>query len=154
MLLVSKICSAILLAVLRLLAGLLPLKVHRKLEKWSSQGGGQNGSRRRDRVEIFLSMFLCFGAGLLLSTCFVHMIPEVRTSFVQASKVGDWPLLVLYPFAEVVICIGFFAVYLLEEMGEKMIKHDPPEENAHEMERSKSQSLLGLEIDGHQRKKQ
>lgn len=77
MLLVSKICSAILLAVLRLLAGLLPLKVHRKLEKWSSQGGGQNGSRRRDRVEIFLSMFLCFGAGLLLSTCFVHMIPEV-----------------------------------------------------------------------------
>lgn len=152
MLLVSKICSAILLAVLRLLAGLLPLKVHRKLEKWSSQGGGQNGSRRRDRVEIFLSMFLCFGAGLLLSTCFVHMIPEVRTSFVQASKVGDWPLLELYPFAEVVICIGFFAVYLLEEMGEKMIKHDPPEENAHEMERSKSQSLLGLEIDGHQRK--
>jgi zinc transporter 1/2/3 len=77
MLLVSKICSAVLLAVFRLFAGLLPLKVHRKLEKWSRRGEGQNGSQRRDRVEMFLSMFLCFGAGLLLSTCFVHMVPEV-----------------------------------------------------------------------------
>jgi zinc transporter 1/2/3 len=77
MLLISKICSAVLLAVFRLFAGLLPLKVNRKLEKWSRRGEGQNGSRRRDRVEMFLSMFLCFGAGLLLSTCFVALIPEV-----------------------------------------------------------------------------
>ena len=77
MLLTSKICSAVLLAAFRLLAGLLPLKVNRKLEKWSRCGENQSGNRRRDRVEMFLSMFLCFGAGLLLSTCFVHMIPEV-----------------------------------------------------------------------------
>lgn len=75
----------------------------------------------------------------------------MRVSFVQASKVGGWPLLEQYPFSEIVICIGFFAVYLLEEMGEKMIKHDPPEETAHEIAKSKSQSLLGLEI-GNQRR--
>lgn len=80
MLLVSKICSAILLAVLRLFAGLLPLKVHRKLEKWGQRSEGQHGARRRERVDLFLSMFLCFGAGLLLSTCFVHMVPEVKIS--------------------------------------------------------------------------
>ncbi len=66
-------------------------------------------------------------------------------SFVQASKVGNWPILEQFPFAEIVICIGFFAVYLLEELGEKLIKHDPPEETGHEMVPAKSQSLLGLD---------
>jgi zinc transporter 1/2/3 len=75
MLLVDKICSAVLLAVIRLFAGLLPLKVHGKLEKCLSEG--QSGIRRRGRIELILSIFLCFGAGLLLSTCFIHMLPEV-----------------------------------------------------------------------------
>lgn len=90
MLLVSKICAAILLAVLRLFAGLIPLKVCRKLDKWAGKPGGdgaavdpdaiaayQQQKRRRKRIDLFLSVFLCFGAGLLLSTCFIHMIPEV-----------------------------------------------------------------------------
>lgn len=77
MLLVSKICAAVLLAVLRLLAGLLPLKIHRKLTKWSQDEEEITGKRRRERIDAFLSIFLCFGAGLLLSTCFVHMFPEV-----------------------------------------------------------------------------
>ncbi len=88
MLLVSKICSAVLLAVLRLIAGLLPLKVHRTLEKWSRHSEGQHGTRRRERVELFLSMFLCFGAGLLLSTCFVHMVPEVNNSLVISNELS------------------------------------------------------------------
>lgn len=82
MLLVSKICAAILLAGLRLLAGLIPLKVYRKLDKWGRKGDlkaaeKQTVNKRRQRVDLFLSIFLCFGAGLLLSTCFIHMIPEV-----------------------------------------------------------------------------
>lgn len=80
-LLVSKICSAILLAALRLLAGLLPLKVYQRLEKWRLEGDSKDqhaGRRRSQRIDMFLSMFLCFGAGLLLSTCFIHMIPEVN----------------------------------------------------------------------------
>ena len=90
MLLVSKICAAILLAILRLFAGLIPLKVYRKLEKWAGKQGDaapcgdpdsiaahEQQKRRRKRIDLFLSVFLCFGAGLLLSTCFIHMIPEV-----------------------------------------------------------------------------
>ncbi len=82
MMLVSKICAAILLAVLRLGAGLLPLKVYQKLDKWSQRGDikateKQTINKRRKRVDLFMSVFLCFGAGLLLSTCFIHMIPEV-----------------------------------------------------------------------------
>jgi len=135
-LLVSKICSAILLAVLRLLAGLLPLKVYRKLNKWGRRGdkvGEQN--RRKKRIDLFLSLFLCFGAGLLLSTCFIHMIPEVRESFEEAAALGEWPILEQFPFAETVVCLGFFAVYLFEELGERLIsKHNKKaaEEKPHE----------------------
>ena len=75
MLLASKICSAILLAALRLFSGLLPLTVYHKLEEWCRTGEG--GSRRRELIGRCLSIFLCFGAGLLLSTCFIHMMPEV-----------------------------------------------------------------------------
>ena len=63
---------------------------------------------------------------------------------------GEWPILEQFPFAEIVICIGFFAVYLLEELGEKMIKHEPPvERNTHGMIPAKSQSLLGLDSNQH-----
>jgi len=121
-LLVSKICAAILLAVLRLVAGLLPLKVYRKLNKWGRRGDKvDDQNKRKKRIDLCMSIFLCFGAGLLLSTCFIHMIPEVRESFEEAAKSGHWPILEKFPFAEGVVCLGFFAVYLLEELGEKMI---------------------------------
>lgn len=82
--LVSKICAAILLSIFRLGAGLLPLKVYRKLEKWSEKGDlkaveKRTVNKRKQRVDLLLSIFLCFGAGLLLTTCFLHLIPEVKT---------------------------------------------------------------------------
>ena len=83
MVLISKICAAILLAAVRLFAGLIPLKVYQKLDKWGRRGDIKAAekktiNKRRQRVDLFLSVFLCFGAGLLLSTCFIHMIPEVN----------------------------------------------------------------------------
>ena len=47
----------------------------------------------------------------------------MRNSFILASKAGDWPFLISYPFAETIICVGFFAVYLLEELGERLASH-------------------------------
>ncbi|EFX71838.1 hypothetical protein DAPPUDRAFT_308636 [Daphnia pulex] len=128
MMLVSKICAAILLAVLRLGAGLLPLKVYQKLDKWSQRGDlkaaeKQTINKRRKRVDLFMSVFLCFGAGLLLSTCFIHMIPEVRDSFDKVIKSGQYPALEQFPFPEAIVVLGFFAVYLFEELGELLMGH-------------------------------
>jgi len=46
---------------------------------------------------------LCFGAGILLATSLVHILPEVRED--MASN-----------FAEIVFCIGFLIVYLSDEL--------------------------------------
>lgn len=45
----------------------------------------------------------------------------MRNSFILASNAGDWPILEQYPFSEWVICAGFFAVYLMEELGERLV---------------------------------
>lgn len=143
MMLVNKICAAILLVGLRLIAGLLPLKVYRKLDKWGQRGDlkaaeKQTVNKRRKRVDLFLSVFLCFGAGLLLSTCFIHMIPEVRDSLDKVIRSGEYPVLEQFPFAEGIVCLGFFAVYLFEELGELLTGH------GHSKKTKKKTNTVGL----------
>jgi hypothetical protein len=56
-----------------------------------------------------------------------------------------------FPFAETVICLGFFVVYLLEELGERFMvhEHDTNEEKKHQqisnLDDPKSQALLTKE---------
>nr|NP_001299214.1 zinc transporter ZIP2 [Papilio xuthus]BAM20083.1 zinc/iron transporter [Papilio xuthus] len=58
------------------------------------------GARRRH--PLFISTLLCFGAGVLLSTSLVHMLPEAREK--------------LPKYSELMLCIGFFIVYFVDEM--------------------------------------
>lgn len=65
---------------------------------------------------------------------------------------GGWPTLEKYPFAEIVVCLGFFTVYLLEELGERMMKsrkkrseHQPIEGKTIAVEPSRSQPLLAVD---------
>jgi len=51
--------------------------------------------------KLLLSCALCFGAGVLLATATLHVLPEVR---------GGLP-----DYAELVFCCGFLALYLVEE---------------------------------------
>ena len=46
---------------------------------------------------------------------------QVRESIDKATKSGHWSILEQFPFSEVVICLGFFAIYLLEELGQMCI---------------------------------
>ena len=41
----------------------------------------------------------------------------------KAAKSGNWEALEDFPFAEAVVCLGFFAVYLLEELGGFLMGH-------------------------------
>lgn len=58
----------------------------------------------RNNYPLFLSTLLCFGAGVLLSTSMVHMLPEIRKSLANYSE-----------YAELFFCAGFFVLYCIDE---------------------------------------
>ncbi|XP_052866751.1 zinc transporter ZIP3 [Anopheles cruzii] len=58
--------------------------------------------RNHVRYPRLLSFLLCFGAGVLLATAIVHMLPEIRSSLGQ--------------YAEIVFCGGFFFMYSIDEL--------------------------------------
>ncbi|XP_058173352.1 zinc transporter ZIP3 [Anopheles ziemanni] len=58
--------------------------------------------RNRQRHPGMLSFLLCFGAGVLLATSIVHMLPEIREALNQ--------------YAEIVFCTGFFLMYAMDEL--------------------------------------
>lgn len=57
--------------------------------------------RNRRRFPFSTSLMLCFGAGILLATALVHMLPDVRRTMPDN--------------AEVYFCAGFFFVYFIDE---------------------------------------
>lgn len=60
-------------------------------------------------------MLLCFGGGVLLFTTFLHLAPEVRQSVERHQASGQMFTLGSLSVAELLFCIGFFVVYLVEE---------------------------------------
>lgn len=59
--------------------------------------------RNRERFPALISFLLCFGAGVLLATALVHMLPEVRDA--------------LKEYAEIIFCLGFFLIYAVDELS-------------------------------------
>lgn len=55
----------------------------------------------RQRHPLLVSCLLCFGGGVLLSTALVHMLPEAKEKLENA---------------ELLFCVGFFIVYLVDEV--------------------------------------
>ena len=89
----------------------------------------------------FSGIVLCFGGGVLISTVFIHMLGEVcrmylfeedenifetkkvRESLERASNMGMMPSALLeleYPFAELLLCVGFLFILLIESVVHKM----------------------------------
>ncbi|KFB45855.1 AGAP002624-PA-like protein [Anopheles sinensis] len=83
----AKLLAIVVLGVGSFLCGVLPL--------YCSQ-------RNRQRHPGMLSFLLCFGAGVLLATSIVHMLPEIRAA--------------LNEYAEIVFCTGFFLMYAMDEL--------------------------------------
>lgn len=84
----AKVLAMFLLGVGSLIFGLLPTYFTTRID--------------RHTQSLTLSNLLCFGAGVLLATSLVHMLPEVRENF------SDYP--------EVVLCSGFLLVYVFDEL--------------------------------------
>jgi len=99
----TKIIVMVILGSVSILIGLTSLKLRKLL-------GKQNGELKTGQ-EVTISFLLCFGAGVLLATSFLHILPEMRHGLEGSSeKLGiEW-------LAELIACSGFFLVYLVEEL--------------------------------------
>merc|ERR1719481_251130 len=81
---------------------------------------------RREIQTKINSLLLCFGAGVLLATCLLHILPEMRTSVAEASQWLDVSWL-----AELLVACGFFLTYLLEELVHLVLKYIQHTETVH-----------------------
>ncbi|KRX16027.1 Zinc transporter ZIP1 [Trichinella nelsoni] len=55
----------------------------------------------------------CASGGVFFGTCFLHLMPEAREAFEFIAKDFDFPEI---PLSEIIACIGFFLIFLLEEI--------------------------------------
>ncbi|XP_072929933.1 zinc transporter ZIP1 [Epargyreus clarus] len=92
------------------ICGTIPLMLARKFQ-WISPGdAGELKSKNR----VVMSM-LSFGGGVLLSTTFLHLLPEVDhnvTELVDDGLMRDFD----FSLAALLMCSGFFIMYLVEEL--------------------------------------
>jgi len=113
----TKVVVLLLLGTIKLVFGLAPLILARVFKK---RGNGY-------WVKKFIGAVLCIGGGVLLSTVFIHMLKEVRESMDRARYMGMLPQDADYPFAELIICMGFLLILLVESIVHKFCGgHGPP----------------------------
>lgn len=100
----AKAVAMTVLCVASLTMGLIPLKLT-SLFKW-------NGNPKNN---VYIQMLLAMGGGVLLTTTFLHLLPEVAENIQELQEEGSLPELPFH-LAELLMCAGFFIMYLVEEL--------------------------------------
>ncbi|CAB3245932.1 unnamed protein product [Arctia plantaginis] len=115
--LIAKGVSMVVLFFACMICGIIPLLLAKKFN-WLSAGEARNLRTSNRAVMVLLS----FGGGVLLSTTFMHLIPEIEENVIHLQKDG-----VLNEFSfsltPLLTCSGFFIMYLVEEMVHMYIHH-------------------------------
>lgn len=115
-LLSAKVIAMVTLGITSFLVGILPLKVAKWL-KFSRKPALT--SDHYTKQPIIISLLLCFGGGVLLFTTFIHLQPEVREGIEHLYNENLLPPFIQENFklhiADIIFCLGFFFVYLVEE---------------------------------------
>uniref|UniRef100_A0A182N2D6 Zinc/iron transporter n=1 Tax=Anopheles dirus TaxID=7168 RepID=A0A182N2D6_9DIPT len=108
---VAKVTSMVVLFSVSMVCGLVPFKLVRwfNLNPASPSGG----------THLFLiRLLLSFGGGALLSTTFLHLLPEINHSIEALVATGALPEPedLPFPLGEFLLTSGFFMIYLTEEL--------------------------------------
>ncbi|XP_014250279.1 zinc transporter ZIP3-like [Cimex lectularius] len=104
---VAKVASAFVLGLSALTCSCVPFCLIRKC---SSSSTGKISTTAQKTMD----MLLRFGGGILIATTFLHLLPEVREGteeLVETHAFPTWPVAI----PELVMCIGFFIMYFVEE---------------------------------------
>lgn len=113
---VAKVTSMVVLGGAAFICTLVPVLIDRRLKKKS--GEVQTSSAR---TELVLSLFLAFGGGVLLCTTFLHLLPEVSENMATLQSEGKIPKSFPLALPELVMCCGFFIMYIVEEVVHKFV---------------------------------
>jgi len=106
----TKVVVLLLLASIKLVFGLAPIFIARGFQKKQKNVG----------MKTIIGAVLCIGGGVLLSTVFIHLLKEVRESMDRARKYGLVNMDTEYPFAELILCLGFLLIMFVEATVEKI----------------------------------
>ena len=84
-------------------------------------------TKNAQRYQIVLtSVLLCFGGGVLLATAMLHILPESSEGLAVAGEKLEIEFL---PY--LVLCSGFFLIYLIEELVDLFLGHSHHSEHLH-----------------------
>ena len=75
-----------LLGGIAMLLGMLPILLRR-----FCQIGTKHSNNNNPKSGLFLSALSCFGGGVILTTCFTHMLPEVSVFLEKNINEGHFP---------------------------------------------------------------
>nr|CAD7437848.1 unnamed protein product [Timema bartmani] len=114
----AKVVSMVCLGCTSLVMGCLPILLARWLG-WRNAKGELTLSGRAQKLA---DMLLSFGGGALLSTTFLHLLPEVEEGVNRLQTNGGLPV-TSFPLSQLIICSGFFTIYLIEELLHMYIHH-------------------------------
>ncbi|CAM1314483.1 SLC39A3 (predicted) [Pycnogonum litorale] len=143
----SKVLSLVLLFVSTSLFGLAPILVVKKILTSPRELLAVTERQIHSRQAAVISVLLCFGGGVLLSTFMVHMVPEVRESFNKGLSAHDLDHYRHVPLTEIVVCLGFFIVYFIEELLNIVIGHEHCHTHVHGVGHSHSPAVVTCEDD-------
>ncbi|XP_053901963.1 zinc transporter ZIP2 isoform X2 [Malaclemys terrapin pileata] len=116
-LLAVKIGCLVALLFITLVCGLIPAQV-----KWFQIKAAKGRHRR------ILSFIGCFAAGVFLGACLMHTAADALTDI--QGELGKRLQQLDYPFAELVISLGFFLVFLTESLVLHCCHAAPPSHGA------------------------
>ncbi|XP_029172450.1 zinc transporter ZIP1-like isoform X2 [Nylanderia fulva] len=104
--LIAKAVTMVVLCTVSTIMGIMPMLLA-KWFKWDLNGQNTRSTR-------VVSLLLGFGGGVLFSTTFLHLIPEVAEGVENLVAAGKMESL-RFPLAYMLSCAGFFIMYLVEE---------------------------------------
>ena len=131
-LLLAKVGSIIILGTVSIFFGLIPIKITEKFSLTQLDEKSKN-----TRAGLFVTALNCFGAGVILTTCFTHMLPETDGIIEFNKKQGKIGKLNGVQLAEILVLIGFLMIYVMEELAHYLmdrLRRKPlkPEECCHD----------------------
>ncbi|XP_008486719.1 zinc transporter ZIP3 [Diaphorina citri] len=108
---VAKLSAITVLGLGSLLLGLCPIIIRHR--KRGSSFVFQNVT----------SVLMYFGGGVLLATTFLHLLPEVKEQIEDLQKEKGLFSEKEFPFAECIMCAGFFMMFTIESIVHSLMDH-------------------------------